>query len=272
MKDGKANTRIATATGYALHGLLLIFCLATILALVTPAQADSLGIVLLHGFGGSPDKDNVGLSEALTKAGYLVERPEMCWSRKRAYDRIYEECLSEIDNAVTKLKSRGAASIVVAGFSMGGVAALAYGATRDDLKGVIALAPAHFPDYFSKRAEVADSIAKAQAMVKSGRGDDKWPFKEFGADWMTLKVTPRIYLSFNGPNSSGFGQTNATHLKEPLLWVAGTSDPTQKDGADFAFAKAPANPLNRYVKVGSDHLGTPDASREAVLTWLQDLH
>ena len=60
-------------------------------------------------------------------------------------------------------------------------------------------------------------------------------------------------------------------LKTPLLWVAGTSDPSQKDGPDFAFAKAPPNDFNRYVKVAADHLGTPDASREPVLAWLKDL-
>jgi pimeloyl-ACP methyl ester carboxylesterase len=250
----------------------LFLWLASVLVLAVPVQAETTGIVLMHGFGAGPNKDIAGLGDTLTKAGYLVERPEMCWSLKRAYDRAYNDCLADVDNAIAKLKSNGAASIVVAGFSMGGVAALAYGATHDGLKGIIALAPAHFPDYFSKHPEVAESIVKAQAMIKSGHGDDKAPFTEFGTGWMTLKVTPRVYLSFDGPDSPGLGPANAAHLRAPLLWVAGTSDPSQKDGPDFAFAKAPANPLNKYVKVSADHLGTPDASREAVLTWLKDLH
>jgi len=252
--------------------LLVSFSLTSTLVLVVPAHAETTGIVLMHGFGGGPNKDIVGLADTLTKAGYLVERPELCWSLKRAYDRVYTECLGEVDNTIAKLKSHGAASIVVAGFSMGGVAALAYGASHDGLKGVIAIAPAHFPDYFSKHAEVAESLSKAQKMISSGHGDDKAPFKEFGAGWMTLNVTARIYLSFDGPDSPGLGQANAANLKAPLLWVAGASDPSQKDGPDFAFEKAPPNPLNRYVKVNADHLGTADASREAVLAWLKDLH
>ena len=95
---------------------------------------------------------------------------------KRAYDQSYPECLKGIDAAITKLKDRGATRVVVAGFSMGGVAALAYGASHEGLAGVIAIAPAHFPDYFSKRTETAASIAKAQAMVKSGHGDNKAAF------------------------------------------------------------------------------------------------
>ena len=110
--------------------------------------------MLMHGFGGGPNKDIVGLADTLTKAGYLVERPELCWSLKRAYDRVYSECLSEVDNVITKLKSHRAASIVVAGFSMGGVAALAYGASHDGLGGgLVPIDPAHFPDYFSKHTE-----------------------------------------------------------------------------------------------------------------------
>jgi len=108
-------------------------------------------------------------------------------------------------------------------------------------------------------------------MVKSGHGGDKAAFAEFTTGWTKLNVPAGIYLSFNGPDSPGFGQANAAKLKTPLLWVAGTSDPSQKDGPDFAFAKTPPNAFNRYVKVAADHEGTPDASREAVLAWLKDL-
>ena len=251
--------------------IAVIFTNCLGLPLVKADQSEKIGVVILHGFGASPNQHIAGLTDTLTKNDYLVERPEMCWSLKRAYDQSYLECLKAIDAAITKLKDRGATRVVVAGFSMGGVAALAYGASHEGLDGVIAIAPAHFPDYFSKRTETAASIAKAQAMVKSGHGDDKAAFAEFTTGWTKLNVPAGIYLSFNGPDSPGFGQANAAKLKTPLLWVAGTSDPSQKDGPDFAFAKAPPNAFNRYVKVAADHLGTPDASREAVLAWLKDL-
>ena len=34
---------------------------------------------------------------------------------------------------------------------------------------------------------------------------------------------------------------------------------------------APTNPLNCYVTVDADHLGTPTAARDAVLAWLREL-
>jgi hypothetical protein len=52
-----------------------------------------------------------------------------------------------------------------------------------------------------------------------------------------------------------------------LLCTADRSQP----GPGYAFNRAPANPQNRYITVSADHLGTPTAAREAVLTWLQEL-
>ena len=157
---------------FALGIFFSAFCTVLGSGVFAAAQAEKLGVVLLHGSGVTP-AEVAGLADALEKAGYLVERPEMCWALKRFYDKTYTECLAEIDGAIAKLKHRGATSFVVAGNSMGGVAAIAYGATHDGLKGVIAVAPAHMPDYFSKRQETAESIAKAQEMVKSGHADDK---------------------------------------------------------------------------------------------------
>ncbi len=63
---------------------------------------------------------------------------------------------------------------------------------------------------------------------------------------------------------------NTSRLRAPLLWVAGTADRTQT-APDYAFSRAPANPLNRYVTVDADHLGTPTAARDAVLAWPREL-
>jgi hypothetical protein len=59
-------------------------------------------------------------------------------------------------------------------------------------------------------------------------------------------------------------------LQAPLLWVAGTADPSQTR-AEAEFHQAPAYPANRFVTVSSDHLGTPNGAREAVLGWLPTL-
>ena len=73
----------------------------------------------------------------------------------------------------------------------------------------------------------------------------------------------------NNHSASKFAY-DTSRLREPLLWVAGTADRSQP-GPDYAFSHAPANPLNRYLTVSTDHLGTPTAAREAVLAWLREL-
>ena len=61
---------------------------------------------------------------------------------------------------------------------------------------------------------------------------------------------------------------NASRLREPLLWIAGTTERSQP-GPGYAFSHAPTNPMNRF---SADDLGTPTAAREAVLAWLRELH
>ncbi len=60
-----------------------------IIALGLSAQAgESVGIVLMHGKNGQPGSMQA-LVDALEAAGYRVDRPEMCWSRRRIYDLPY---------------------------------------------------------------------------------------------------------------------------------------------------------------------------------------
>ena len=155
--------------------------------------------------------------------------------------------------------------------SLGGNAVLAYGARRAGLKGVIALAPAHAPEFIARRPDVAASIKKAHSLTKSGRGDAKVDFADVNTGGpITVTTTPKIYLSFHGPDSAAVMPANAAKLTTALLCVSPTDDPTQR-GRDYIFAKAPKNALNRYVRVQSGHLGTPAAAREAVMTWLKEL-
>jgi pimeloyl-ACP methyl ester carboxylesterase len=171
---------------------------------------------------------------------------------------------------VAKLRQRGATAIVIAGQSLGGNAALGYGARHPGLKGIIGLAPAHAPERITGRPEVAASLAKARAMIAAGKGGETDSFTDVNATLYQVRTTAAIYASFVGPDSAAVMPANAAKLTAPLLWVAGNADPSQL-GPDYAFAKAPPNPLNRYVTVTASHLTTPDAAKEAVLAWLREL-
>ena len=245
--------------------------LAVFSGVVAPAFAQTIGIVLLHGKTGSPDTVINQLAIALQGAGYLVDTPEMCWSRRRIYDRPFLDCLTEIDSAIGRLKGRGAGRIVVAGMSQGGDAALAYGARRANLAGIIALAPAAAPERQVGLGDIAQNVAQARALVAAGRGDETASFVDRNASGpFSVRTTATIYLSYLDPQGPANMLDSVRKLHAPLLWVAGSADPSQT-GANAEFNQAPANPLNRFVMVASAHLGTPNADREAVLAWLPEL-
>jgi hypothetical protein len=63
--------------------LAVSLMLAVFSGVVAPAFAQTIGIVLLHGKTGSPDTVINQLAIALQGAGYLIDTPEMCWSRRR---------------------------------------------------------------------------------------------------------------------------------------------------------------------------------------------
>ena len=155
--------------------------------------------------------------------------------------------------------------------SQGGDAALVYGARHANLAGIIALAPAAAPERQIGLPDVAQSVAQARALVAVGCGDEPASFVDRNAGGtFSVRTTATIYLSYLDPQGPANMLDSVKKLRAPLLWVAGSADPSQT-GANTEFNQAPANPLNHFVMVASAHLGTPDAAREAVLAWLLEL-
>ena len=252
--------------------LLAMMTLAAVISMAAPVSAQTVGVVLMHGNTDTPYGTIASLATALEGAGYPVERPEMCWSYWRRRDRPLLDCLSELEAPIARLSGRGVRAIVVAGMSVGGLGAIAFGARRQGLVGIIALAANGSPERLVRLfPQIAQSVAEAQAMVASGRGDERASFTDGNIRGLfPINTTAAIYLSFFDPTGPANIPDNTSRLRAPLLWVAGTADRSQT-GPDYAFSRAPANPQNRYVTVDSDHLGTPTAAREAVLTWLSGL-
>jgi esterase/lipase len=235
------------------------------LMLAASAHGETVGIVMMHGKRGTPTELQQ-LAEIVSSAGFLAERPEMCWSAARIYDRTYLECFADIDAAVARLKQRGATAVVVLGMSLGGNAALGFGARRQGLKAIITLAAAHAPELMSRRPEIAESVRKAQAAA-AGKFNEKTTFNDSG---FPVTTTPAIYLSFFAPESPAVMPENAAHLTAPLLMVSGSNDSTQSN-ADNIFTRVPFDSRNKHVTVEADHMGTIAASATAVLSWLKML-
>ncbi len=254
----------------------LLSALFAILVVTAPARAaDRIGLVLMHGKTGMPTQ-LAKLAAALKASGYIVESPEMCWSKIRIYDKPLADCTAEIDRAVEELKAQGATKVVVTGMSLGGAVALFYGANHNDLAGIIALAPAADPANPSPFPKFVLSLKTAQHMVEAGQGRAIVEFSDIVLGKTVLvRASAADFLSFHGPHSpivtiKSMMQTVLPSLTIPLLWVSGTHDASQ-NVADRAFASVSPNHLDRHATVDADHVGTPNASIAAVEDWLNTL-
>ena len=255
------------------HIVLLLFAWLALGPIA--ARADSVGVVLIHGKQGSPDAPHLAyISQQIEHAGFLLDRPTMCWSRTRIFDRTIADCMADIDASIGRLKSRGAIAFVIVGHSLGGVGALYYGAQHDGLKGIAALAPAPPPGVV-RRPDVAASIQKAQTLIAGGHGDEFQSFTDsnsgpHGVVTIEVRATPNIFMSFNEMRGPANLVNDATQQKAPVLWVSGTRDSSQLPRS-AAFDRVPANPLNRYLLIDAGHLDTPEAAANAVVAWLKDV-
>jgi pimeloyl-ACP methyl ester carboxylesterase len=252
----------------------IVFALAAPLPTALAAEGTEVGVVLLHGKTGNPAFMMREIGDRLLAAGFLVEAPELPWSRSRYLDADYEQALREIGYAANWLSARGAARVVVVGHSLGANGALGYAAAGGKAAAVVVLAPGHNPDLKGWRDKFGAAVTRAKELVAAGRGDEtaSYPDTNMGKDY-SITTKARIYVSYFAPEGPAAMPRSAALLPAgmPLLYVAGTGDPLTARGQEYIFAKAPANPYSRYVTVSAGHLETPAAAAGEVITWIKGL-
>jgi pimeloyl-ACP methyl ester carboxylesterase len=232
-----------------------------------------LGIVLIHGKGGTPTTGIEGLHVALKREGALVEAPEMPWSARRIYDATFDDAMKEIDAAADKLRKAGATKIAVVGHSLGANAAIGYGARRKNLHGVVALAPGHLPEAWALRARTSGAIAQAKKLIAAGKGDVRMSFPDLAQGIpFSVNATPSVYVSMFDPDGPAVMPKNAAAMGEvPLLWIVGVADPMILHGKDYVYGRGTRHPKSKYVVSASMHLSTPYQSRGEIIAWLKGL-
>lgn len=259
---------------------LLVGLFATLAALTTAGSSSAqhqglagLGIVLIHGKGGTPTTMIEGLTEALKREGALVDAPEMPWSARRIYDATYDQAMIEIDAAVDRLRKAGAQKIAVIGHSLGANAAIGYGARRKGLQAVVALAPGHLPEAWALRVRTGSAVANARQMIAAGKGDVRMSFPDL-AQGIPFQVhaTPEVYLSMFDPEGPAVMPKNAAAMGDvPLLWIVGVADPMVLHGKDYVYGRGVRHPKSKYLVTASMHLTTPYQSRAQIISWLKGL-
>ncbi len=256
--------------------LMALVVMAASAALPRAAMAESqIGIVIMHGKGGSPDKFVSGLASALADKGYLVANLEMPWSGRRDYDVGVGRAEAEVESALAGLRSKGAQKVFVAGHSQGGAFAV-YFAGKHTIDGVIAIAPGGDTGSPVAREKLGESLARARQAVADGKGEEKLRLLDYegGRGTYPIVVAAAVYLDWFDPQGAMNLARTALALKPqtPILWLVAKNDyPGLRRANIPLYGRIPANPLNAFYEPNSSHLEAPSASLDEILRWTREI-
>lgn len=262
--------RLLLALSLALLGLLL----PPLVAAESSANtgAGKIGIVLMHGKGGSPSKHVADLAANLQGQGFLVANLEMPWSGRRDYDVDVGTAEKEVEAALSSLRNQGAAKLFVAGHSQGGLFAL-YFAGQHTIAGIIAIAPGGNVASPSFRDKLGDTLEQARQLIAAGKGAEKTRLLDFEGSRGTYPITtsPASYLSWFDPEGA-MNQMKAVrglNPAVPILFIAPSNDyPALQRVKQQMFDALPKNPRNKLYEPDSSHLNAPSASAKEIAAWM----
>ena len=253
--------------------VIIAACLSQTSIAQTPSPG--IGIVIMHGKGGSPTKFVADLASALEGKGYLVANLEMPWSGRRHYDADVSTAEKEVETALDTLRGKGAKKLFVSGHSQGGSFALYFG-TKHVVDGIVAIAPGGSTGSRLFREKLGDSVEHARKLIAEGKGDEKTQLMDFEGSRGTYPVvcTPAAYLSWFDPAGAMNEMTAVKGMNPnvPVLFIAPKGDyPGLRKIKQSMFDSLPRNPLTRLYEPDSNHLGAPTASIDEIVRWTTDV-
>jgi pimeloyl-ACP methyl ester carboxylesterase len=268
-KDNGVLRRVMTAIAHIGAALLMLAPLAAV------AQAEPIGIVIMHGKGGSPTGLVAGLASALEGKGFLVANLDMPWSGSRQYDVPVSRAEEEVAAALAGLRGQGAKKVFVAGHSQGGAFAT-HLAGRLAVDGVVVIAPGGNVDHYFFREKVRDPLARARELVADGKGNEPAKLEDFegGKGLFPVVTAPAVYMTwFDMEGAMNMGRAaRAVNPATPILWIVPTYElPGLRKTNIPMFRSLPAHPLTRLYEPDADHRGAPTASADEIARWTREV-
>jgi len=248
-------------------------------------------VIIMHGKAGMPDDIYLlPLYTELSNAGYDVIAPYMPWRETTGdgymtWDGPMCEAMNYIDRLAAQEAVKGN-NVIIAGHSMGGAHSLIYAATLPApvVKGIITLAPGHFPHLELPLLTVFDpvtaamitsSIAKAEGMVANGNGDVMDTFDTLIPDLnnplLQISATANDYLSYHALYQYPDINDVLPTIKLPVLWLAGDVDELTTFYNMATLFNWITSPNSHYEHVAGDHLGMVSNSATPIDVWLISL-
>jgi pimeloyl-ACP methyl ester carboxylesterase len=250
---------------------VLAFCTAA------PAQtpANEIGVVIMHGKGGSPLKHVSGLASELQSQGAAVANIEMPWSGRREYDVSVKQAEQEILASMEALRAKGAKKLFVAGHSQGGAFAL-YFASQHAVDGVVAIAPGGSTGSITLREQLAEPLGRARQLLAEGKGEEKARLMDFETSRGSFPVstTPAHYVEWFDPEGAMNQLKSSRAIKPatPVLYVAPTRDyPGLQRVKQQMFHALPANAQSKMIEPSASHIEAPAAAAKDIWDWMREV-
>ncbi|MDT8992951.1 alpha/beta hydrolase [Curvibacter sp. APW13] len=257
----------------------------TVLALLalgaaTPALAQEgtgatrIGVVLMHGKGGSPTGLVAELATYLVAQGMRVRNLEMPWSQRRQYDASPEQAQQQVAQALAELRAQGAQRVVLVGHSQGAVFAL-HLAAQLPVDGVVAIAPGGNTATELYGQKLGAYLDKARTLVAAGQGAEIGGFADYeGSKGLsTVQTRADWYAAWFDPQGAMAQERalRAVPATVPVLYLAPTGDyPALRRANPALFALLPPNARSRFEQPDASHMQAPTAARERIAQWLLD--
>lgn len=254
---------------------LMIKFLATVFMLMClSARADNgaIGVVVMHGKGGSPSRLVSDLASSLQGRGFQVENLDMPWSGRRGYDVNVAGAEAEVDAALGRLRSKGASKVFVAGHSQGGIFALHFGG-KYKVDGVVAIAPGGNVASTLFREKLGDALSMARRNVDEGKGAEKVDLSDYesGKGTFTVATSSANYLTWFDPEGA-MNQTKAIKAISagtPVLYIAPLNDyPALVRANGPLYELLPKHPLTQLYQPATSHLNAPASSAQTIGDWM----
>ncbi len=233
-----------------------------------------IGVVFLHGKRGNPSLDhNSKFINKMRDAGYDVVAPIMPWSQKRGYEGTREQGLEVVDEAVKLL---GKSKVVVVGHSMGGMAALQYGArgVPSNVIGLVSVAAGHDPNNSGRIRNLTESAAESACVaMKSGKGADKGQYPEMntGKEY-SIDATAEYYCTYYSVNEYPDSLQIAEEIQTPTFILSGSKDRlTQVYSHEGIHFSLPENDLNQHETLPGKHKSVLFKNVDSVTGWIEKL-
>jgi pimeloyl-ACP methyl ester carboxylesterase len=242
---------------------------------IAQVPSSTIGVVIMHGKGGSPGRHVSSLASSLEEKGYLVANLEMPWSANREYNAGVDVAEKEVDAALDSLRAKGAKKVFVAGHSQGALFAIHYGG-KHPVDGIIAIAPGGNVANPIYGKELGQSVGRARKLVAEGKGDEKTGFSDYEGSKGTYTVTapPAAYLTWFDPEGA-MNQVKASRAMNPqvpVLFIAPKNDyPGLIKVKPMMFDALPRNRLTRMYEPNSSHLDAPSASLDEIVRWTAEV-